>query len=82
MKIRGAKAGGVCSEPSRDYCCTFRSFSLTLGLEKVFVRDAHLVPAARFAAGILFVPPLVFRGPVRSGICGAGPCLWTCSFLG
>ena len=29
---------------------------LTLTLEKVFIRDPYLVPAARFAAGVLFVP--------------------------
>ena len=29
---------------------------LTLTLEKVFIKDTYLVPAARFAAGVLFVP--------------------------
>jgi 1-acyl-sn-glycerol-3-phosphate acyltransferase len=29
---------------------------LTLALERVFIGDAHLLPAARFAAGVLFVP--------------------------
>jgi len=30
---------------------------LVLALEKAFMRDAHLIPAARFTAGGLFVPP-------------------------
>jgi len=30
---------------------------LVLALEKIFIGDAHLIPAARFAAGGLFVPP-------------------------